>query len=470
VRPVPEPATLFETVSAAAVETGSRPSRLGGRPIGALTPAAWLYWAVVVAPAAVGIVLAAEHVQAIDWGSFAALAVLASLSQLLSFHLNRRRVFHPAIVFIVAGALLLPPELMIVLIVVHCVPDWLKQRYPWYIQTFNIANYVTSGVAAWAVGQAIRFPAPAGREAAAGACAAVTFVVTNRILLLPMLSLGRGLKPRETGLLDGEDVTIELVLALMAAPVAVFWTHSLPLAALALAPLFLIHFTQRAVLRLEEASETIVEQNASLEEAHRAVIERSTAALEALSATVDARDTYTAGHSRRVAASASVIARELGLSGAELDVVDQSALLHDIGKIGVPDAVLLKEGPLTAAEWVVMRSHPEEGARIIERLGYLDEVVPGIRHHHERMDGRGYPDGLFGDEIPLVARIIHVADALDAMTTKRLYREKRNFEEALEEIRRGRGTDFCAQCVDALERAVGKRLIGRLTPVRVVAA
>ena len=457
-------------MSAAAVETGRRPSRLRGTKIGALTPAAWVYWAAVVAPAALGIPLAAAHVEAIDWLHFAALAVLASLSQLLSFQLNRRRVFHPAILFIVAGALLLPPELLILLIVIHCLPDWLKQRYPWYIQTFNIANYVTSGVAAWAMAQAIGFPASPGREALAGACAAVTFVLANRLLLLPMLYLGRGLRPRQTGLLDGEDVTIELVLALMAVPVAHFWNHSLALAALALAPLFLIYFTQRAVLRLEEAGETIGEQNVSLEEAHRAVIERSTAALEALSATVDARDTYTAGHSRRVAASAIVIARELGLSGAELEVVDQAALLHDIGKIGVPDAVLLKEGPLTAAEWVVMRSHREEGARIIERLGYLDEVVPGIRHHHERMDGRGYPEGLLGDEIPLAARIIHVADALDAMTTKRLYREERSFEEALEEIRRGRDTDFCSLCVDALERAVAARRIGRLTPVREAAA
>jgi putative nucleotidyltransferase with HDIG domain len=457
-------------MSAAAVETGRRPSRLRGTKIGALTLAAWLYWAAVVAPGALGIPLAAAHVEAIDWLQFAALAVLASLSQLLSFHLNRRRVFHPAILFVVTGALVLPPELLILLVVIHCLPDWLKQRYPWYIQTFNIANYVISGVAAWAVAHVIGFPTSPGREAAAGACAAVTFVLANRLLLLPMLYLGRGLTPRQTGLLDGEDVTIELVLALMAVPVAYFWNRSPALAALALAPLFLIYFTQRAVLRLEEAGETIGRQNESLEEAHRAVIERSTAALEALSATVDARDTYTAGHSRRVAASASVIARELGLSGVELEVVDQAALLHDIGKIGVPDAVLLKEGPLTAAEWVVMRSHPEEGARIIERLGYLDEVVPGIRHHHERMDGRGYPEGLLGDEIPLAARIIHVADALDAMTTKRLYREERSFDEALEEIRRGRDTDFCSLCVDALERAVAARRIGRLTPVRDAAA
>ncbi len=457
-------------MTSVAVDTRRGPLRLRGTQIGALTPAAWLYWAAIVVPSSIGILLAAAHVHAVDWRRFVALATLASVSQLLSFHLARRRVFHPGILFIVAGALLLAPELMILLVVVQCLPDWLKQRYPWYIQTFNIANYVTSGVAAWAAGQAIGFPASLSREAAAGACAAVVFVATNRLLLLPMLYLGRGLKPHATGLLDGEDLTIELVLALMAVPVARFWTHSLPLTALALVPLFLIHFTQRAVLRLEEASETIGRQNASLEEANREVIERSTAALEALSATVDARDTYTAGHSRRVAASATVIARELGLTGDELDVVGQAALLHDIGKIAIPDAVLLKEGALTAAEWVVMRSHPEEGARIIERLGYLDDVVPGIRHHHERMDGRGYPDGLLGDEVPLVARIIHVADSLDAMTTKRLYRDERSFEEALEEIRNGRGTDFCASCVDALERAVSARLIGRLTPVREVAA
>ncbi len=457
-------------MSAAALETPRQKLRLRGIQVGPLNLAAWFYWSAVVLPAAVGIPVAVAYAHATDWSRFAALALLASASQLLSFHLNRRRVFHPAILFVVAGALLLPPELMILLVVVHCLPDWLKQRYPWYIQAFNISNYVVAGIAAWATAQATGFPGTTGREAAAGALAAVVFVVTNRVLLMPMLCLGRGLTPRQTGLLDGEDVTIELVLALMAVPLADFWTRNVSLAALSLAPLFLIHFTQRAVLRLEEAGETIGRQNASLEEAHRAVIERSTAALEALSATVDARDTYTAGHSRRVATFASEIARELGLDGTELVGVDQAALLHDIGKIAVPDEVLLKEGPLTSSEWIVMRSHPEEGARIIERLGYLADVVPGIRHHHERPDGRGYPDGLIGDEIPLAARIIHVADSLDAMTTKRLYRDEMSWEDALAEIHRGRGTDFCEMCVDALDRAIAARRIGRLTPVRRVVA
>ena len=457
-------------MSTAAVEAPARPVRLRGTRIGPLDLAAWLYWSAVVVPAALGIAFAIAYTADADWLRFAALASMASASQLLSFHLNRRRVFHPAILFIVAGALLLPPELMILLVVVHCLPDWLKQRYPWYIQTFNIANYVVAGIAAWGAALAVGFPGTAGREAAAGALAAVVFVVTNRLVLMPMLYYGRGLPPRRTGLLDGEDATIELVLALMAVPLADFWTRSLPLAALSLAPLFLIYFTQRAVLRLEEAGETIGRQNASLEDAHRAVIERSTAALEALSATVDARDTYTAGHSRRVAAFAVEIARELGLDGAELVGVDQAALLHDIGKIAVPDEVLLKEGPLTASEWIVMRSHPEEGARIIERLGYLDDVVPGIRHHHERPDGRGYPDGLMGEEIPVAARIIHVADSLDAMTTKRLYREEMSWEDALAEIRRGRGTDFCEKCVDALERAIAMRRIGSHMPLMEAAA
>jgi putative nucleotidyltransferase with HDIG domain len=226
------------------------------------------------------------------------------------------------------------------------------------------------------------------------------------------------------------------------------------LALLTLAPLVLIHITQRAMQHVEVASETIQTQNTALEEASRLVVERSMAALEALSATVDARDTYTAGHSRRVRDYAMAIGGALGLGEHELDMLSQAAMLHDIGKIAVPDAVLLKEGKLEPTEWIVMKSHAEEGARIIERLGYLDEVVPAIRHHHERPDGRGYPAGLRGDEIPVPARIIHVADALDAITTTRVYRGAVGLQQALDEIRRGSGTDFCADCVGALERAV----------------
>jgi diguanylate cyclase (GGDEF)-like protein/putative nucleotidyltransferase with HDIG domain len=210
--------------------------------------------------------------------------------------------------------------------------------------------------------------------------------------------------------------------------------------------------TERSTKKLREAAETIRSQNVSLEQANRLLKERSTAAMESLSATVDARDAYTAGHSRRVQQLALAIGRELTLSQAELDLLGHAALFHDIGKLAIPDAVLLKPASLSADEWALMQRHAEEGARIIDRLGFLDDAVPAIRHHHERWDGGGYPDGLAGEEIPLGARIIHVADALDSMLTNRIYRSARPAAEALDELRGGAGGQFCPRCVAALTR------------------
>src|SRR5438105_12382988 len=214
---------------------------------------------------------------------------------------------------------------------------------------------------------------------------------------------------------------------------------------------YLTH-TQRSAQKLRQAAETIQSQNVSLEHANRLLKERSTAAMESLSATVDARDSYTAGHSRRVQSLALAIGRELGLSQAELDLLGHAALFHDIGKLAIPDAILLKPASLTADEWSLMRRHAEEGARIIDRLGFLNDAVPAIRHHHDRFDGTGYPDRLKGEEIPLGARIIHVADALDSMLTTRIYRAARPAAEALAELRRAAGSQFCPRCVGALER------------------
>jgi len=214
---------------------------------------------------------------------------------------------------------------------------------------------------------------------------------------------------------------------------------------------YLAH-TRRSARRLREAAETIQTQNVSLERANRLLRERSTAAMESLSATVDARDSYTAGHSRRVREIALAIGRELELSRDELELLGYAALFHDIGKLAIPDAILLKPGPLLAEEWALMQTHAEEGARIIERLGFLHDAVPSIRHHHERFDGTGYPHGIAGEEIPLGARIIHVADALDSMLTTRIYRAALRSDAALRELKAGSGTQFCPRCVQALER------------------
>ncbi len=208
--------------------------------------------------------------------------------------------------------------------------------------------------------------------------------------------------------------------------------------------------------KLSDAAATIRVQNASLEQANRLLRERSTAAMESLSATVDARDAYTAGHSRRVLELALALGRELGLSRQELNLLGRAALFHDIGKLAVPDAILLKPGPLDADEWKAMRRHAEEGARIIDRLGFLDDAVPAIRHHHERFDGSGYPDGVRGNEIPLGARIIHLADAVDSMMTTRIYRAAQSVPVVVEEVHAGAGTQFCPGCVAALDRLIDK--------------
>jgi len=172
----------------------------------------------------------------------------------------------------------------------------------------------------------------------------------------------------------------------------------------------------------------------------------------ALAATVDAKDPYTYGHSRNVADIAQAIGKEIGLAGKELTDLYAVSLLHDIGKLGVPDAILTKPGKLTEEEWEIIKRHSAEGERIVSYVKDLSALVHMIRHHHEWYDGSGYPDGLKGGAIPLGARIISVADAYDTMTGKRPYKGPISHEEAAEELRRCSGTQFDPELVQAFIR------------------
>ena len=171
--------------------------------------------------------------------------------------------------------------------------------------------------------------------------------------------------------------------------------------------------------------------------------------IRALAQAVDAKDPYTHGHSERVKNYAVAIAHELGFGPNECVLVDLAALLHDIGKIGIPETVLNKPGRLTEEEFVLIKSHPAKGAEIIQAVSELAPIVPSIRGHHERWDGRGYPDGIGGEEIPRIAQVIGVADAFDAMTYARVYRGALSFEEAAQEIVRFRGMQFAPAPADA---------------------
>ncbi|MDO3411659.1 HD domain-containing protein [Saccharibacillus sp. CPCC 101409] len=164
-----------------------------------------------------------------------------------------------------------------------------------------------------------------------------------------------------------------------------------------------------------------------------------------LAAALDARDTYTAGHSQRVSEYSLLIGREAGLSDKELDLLNKTALLHDIGKIGVRDSVLLKDGRLTDEEFEQIKKHSILGEEILKRVEpaeMMAPLLPGVRSHHERYDGRGYPDGLAGKDIPVFGRIIAVADAFDAMTSDRPYRSGMPLEKAISIISDGKGTQW----------------------------
>jgi len=174
-----------------------------------------------------------------------------------------------------------------------------------------------------------------------------------------------------------------------------------------------------------------------------------------LSAAIDEKDPYTRGHSGRVAKYSVIIGTELGLMPEDLDRLRISALLHDVGKIGIDDRVLKKPGSLTPEEFELMKQHPVKGANIMRPVAQLKEMLPGIELHHESMDGRGYPHGLRGDQIPLMARIISVADTLDAITTSRPYQEAMDITFAMKRIRQLAGPKFDPTVVGALEQAVG---------------
>lgn len=162
-----------------------------------------------------------------------------------------------------------------------------------------------------------------------------------------------------------------------------------------------------------------------------------------------ARDGYTGAHSEAVVEHSVAVARRMGLSDEEVDEVQQVALLHDIGKIGVGDAILNKAGPLNEAEWEVMRMHPAIGEEIVASTKGLAPLAPAIRAEHERWDGEGYPDGLSGEEIPVASRIVLVCDAFHAMTSDRPYRKALGAEAALRELKKNAGTQFCPRTVEA---------------------
>ena len=213
------------------------------------------------------------------------------------------------------------------------------------------------------------------------------------------------------------------------------------------------HFGQRELEILSQLAELAAAalQHSEQHERLEPIVE---AGVEALAAAIDMRDGYTSEHSAEVVELAGRVGRRLALERASLVELECAARLHDVGKIGVPDEILRKPGPLEEREWKTIKRHPERGAEVLSRIPALEAVATIVRFHHERWDGGGYPDGLAGDAIPLASRVISACDAFRAMTSDRPYRKAMEIEHALEELEKHAGSQFDPNVVGALLEVV----------------
>ena len=271
--------------------------------------------------------------------------------------------------------------------------------------------------------------------------AALIHVAANHGLLSGVLWLTRG--PGSSGALGSQGVGVGLTGRLLLSDlgyaaygllIAALWSVVGPFAPLlVLIPLFVARWA--------------VAQFAEQQKAYEATV-------GALCQAVETKDFYTRGHSDRVSRGSVMIAREIGMRGDRVEAIRYAGMLHDVGKLGVPTKVLQKTGKLTEEEYAAIQLHPMRGLDIVREIGFLDEALAGIMHHHERIDGRGYPMGLAGDEIPEFARVLAVADAFDSMTSTRSYRGARPVDEAIEELRKWSGTQFDPAFVDAFVAAL----------------
>ncbi|MGZ4354193.1 MAG: diguanylate cyclase [Gaiellaceae bacterium] len=359
---------------------------------------------------------------------------------------------------LLAGAALFGPRVALPTAVVACVVEWGRTRAPIARLGFDIGTLTLAALAAAGVFALPRGPLPpdAGLVVAGLVAGGVYFAIAAAAPLALAAYAARTAVWAAIRATLGWTLLQDTAAGLLAGVVAIsygaagHWTL-----ALIAVPLLLARATQdreaaraqRLAADLRGNVETLEQRTASLLQANDALREHSVAMIEALTALMDERES--AGHSREVQRLAIAIGSELRLSTPELDVLSQAALLHDVGKLAIPDAVLLKADALTDDEWQQLREHAPEGARLVGRLAYLRDAVPAIRHHHERFDGLGYPDGLAGDEIPLGARIIHVAEATVSMLSAKP--DRPTDAVVLAELHRCAGTQFCPRCVAAVE-------------------
>jgi hypothetical protein len=372
----------------------------------------------------------------------ATLLALTVALQMFSVQVYGKGSVSVSAVGIVASAFLFDTGTAMAIAVLAALAQWIRSRCELYKTTFDAANYALSAAVASLVFHGLNDWRPA-----AALLAGLAFAAANNGLLCLAMSLSEHIPWRTVWFERFHWARFHFALfgpVALAATIAYEQVGIAGLIAFALPPALMILSVRQYVARTTEAVEEIQLANLNLRQAHKDTI-------AALSRSMEAKDLYTGGHTERVAAVAVGIARRLGFRDEELEAIEIGALLHDIGKIGIPEHVLRKPGPLDDQEWELIKTHPVISDYILSELDLHPFVRQCARSSHERIDGTGYPDGLGGEDIPLPARIVLVADALDALTSTRSYRAARPMLGALAEIRAHTGTQFCPRVVDALD-------------------
>jgi hypothetical protein len=373
---------------------------------------------------------------------FALFVALTLLLQMLSVQVYGRGNVSVSAIGILASAFLFGTGATMAIAVVAAIAQWARSRSEFYKLVFDAANFAVSAAAASLVFQLLNEWRPV-----AAIFAGAAFAATNNGLLCLAMSFSEQTSWRTIWFERFHWARFHFALfgpLALAATIAYEQIGTAGLAAFALPPALLMFSVRQYLEHTSAAVEEVREANLNLRRAHKETI-------AALSRSMEAKDLYTRGHTERVAAVAVGIARTLGFQDEELEAIEIGALLHDIGKIGIPEDVLRKPGKLTADEWELIKTHPVISDFILSELDLHPFVRQCARSSHERIDGGGYPDGLSGEAIPLPARIVLVADALDALTSTRPYRAARPILGALAEIRAHAGTQFCPRVVAALE-------------------
>ncbi|TDD84735.1 HD-GYP domain-containing protein [Actinomadura rubrisoli] len=405
-----------------------------------LPPAAWAYVCGVAALAA-GLIATSSFAE-LDWTKLAVLALLFLVCDSAPARLNVERArVSLSFAASLASVVLLGPAGAALLGLCALVTG--QRFFAPVKRLFNGAQFAISGYIAGTVfdllgGHEFKEAQPRWVENVTGPFlgALVTFVLVNLTLMAGVLLLSRQAAPRELLSESGQLAVGCLGYGMVGLLIAGLWPLVGPFAAvLVLMPLFIARWA--------------MEQAHAQQQAHAAT-------LAALCQAVETKDYYTRGHSERVSRGSVMIAQEIGMRADRVEAIRYAGMLHDVGKLGVPTKVLQKNGPMTEEEFAAIQLHPMRGLEIVREIGFLDEALAGIMHHHEKMNGRGYPMGLAGDEIPEFARVISVADAFDAMTSTRSYRPARGLGEAVEELRRGMGDHFDPVIVEAFLRALDR--------------